>query len=54
MGLTKTSKGLPPYGDAVIIKANGVIQNVTYFLDGADDEPDWFEPYLTTLIMMMI
>lgn len=36
---------LPAYGEPVLIKANGVTQNVTYMLDGADEAPDWFEPY---------
>ena len=43
---TTTSNGaLPPYGESVLIFANGVVQNVTYMLDGADDSPDWFQPY---------
>jgi len=36
---------LPPYGDPVIIFGSGVVQNVTYMLDGWDDTPDWFEPF---------
>ena len=35
----------PPYGDPVIISIKGVVQNVTYILDGCDDTRDWFEPY---------
>ncbi len=43
---TTTSNGaLPPYGESVLIFANGVVQDVTYMLDGADDSPDWFQPY---------
>lgn len=40
-----TKDKLPTYGEPVLIVANGVIQNLTYMLDGADDVPDWFEPY---------
>ena len=36
---------LPAYGDSVLLVGNGVVQKVTYSLDGADDVPDWFEPY---------
>ena len=40
---------LPEYGDPVTVKANGVVQNVTYTLSGAgddfDEKLDWFEPY---------
>lgn len=36
---------LPEYGDPVLIVANNVVQDVTYMRDGADDVPDWFEPY---------
>lgn len=37
---------LPPYGMPVLIKSKtGVIQNITYILEGADDTPDWFEPH---------
>lgn len=36
---------MPIYGDPVLIVGNGVTQHVTYMRDGADDEPDWFEPY---------
>lgn len=36
---------LPDYGEPVIISIKGVVQHVTYMLDGADDVPDWFEPY---------
>lgn len=43
---TSTKNGaLPPYGEPVIIFSNGVIQNITYVLDGYDDQPDWFEPF---------
>ncbi|MCB1757518.1 MAG: hypothetical protein KDJ38_18495 [Gammaproteobacteria bacterium] len=41
-----TNEKLPPYGVPVLIKSSsGVMQNVTYMLEGADDTPDWFEPY---------
>lgn len=36
---------LPGYGEPVILSIKGVVQNVTYTLDGADDTRDWFEPY---------
>ena len=36
---------LPAYGIPVLLKANGVVQHVTYMLDGSDDEADWFEPF---------
>ncbi len=39
------SEKLPPYGAPVLIKTKGVVQHVTYTLDGWDDVPDWFEPY---------
>ena len=43
---TPTSNGaLPPYGEPVLIFAKGVVQNITYTLDGADDSPDWFQPH---------
>ena len=35
----------PSYGEPVLVVANGVTQNVTMMLDGADETPDWFEPY---------
>lgn len=35
----------PDYGHPVLVVANGVTQNVTMTLDGADDTPDLFEPY---------
>lgn len=35
----------PQYGEPVLIVSNGVLQNITYILDGADDVQDWFEPY---------
>ena len=40
-----TSVSLPEYGQPVLVVSGGVVQNVTYMLDGADDVPDWFEPY---------
>ena len=36
---------LPEYGRAVLISIKGTVQHVTFSLDGADDTPDWFEPY---------
>jgi len=36
---------LPPYGAPVLLVANGVLQHAVYMRDGADDVPDWFEPY---------
>ena len=36
---------LPAYGVPVLLFANGATQHITYMLDGADDTPDWFEPY---------
>lgn len=36
---------LPHYGKPVIISIKGVVQSVTYMLDGADETKDWFEPY---------
>lgn len=33
----------PYYGQPVLIKLKGVVQNDTYFLDGSDDSLDWFE-----------
>lgn len=41
----KTEDKLPAYGQPVIIVIGNVVQNVTYMRDGADDCPDWFEPY---------
>lgn len=35
----------PPYGAPVLLKINGVVQHITYTLDGADETPDWFEPF---------
>jgi len=43
-----TSERLPVYGEALILKINGVNQNITYQFDGADNGDDpfyWFEPY---------
>lgn len=44
MKLTSVNERLPAYGEPVLIKTNGVLQHITYILDGADDVPDWFEP----------
>jgi len=41
----ETSKELPVYGEPVLIIINGVLQYITYFRDGDDHVPDWFEPY---------
>lgn len=36
----------PEYGLPVLIRANGVIQHITYCLDATeDDSAAWFEPY---------
>ena len=35
----------PPYGAPVLLKVGGVVQHITYILNGADETPDWFEPY---------
>ena len=35
----------PAYGQPVLIKIKGIVQHITYVLDGADDTADWFEPY---------
>lgn len=35
----------PAYGKPVILKIDGVVQQVTYMRDGADGCDDWFEPY---------
>lgn len=40
-----TSVKLPPYGEPVLIIANGAPQHATYIRDGADDCEDWYEPY---------
>lgn len=37
------SKRLPEYGKPVLIVINGIVQHVTYFRDGGDDQDDWFE-----------
>ena len=39
------SEKLPPYGAPVLINIKGVLQHVTYTLDGDEGVPDWFEPY---------
>ncbi len=36
---------LPGYGEPVLIVISSVTQHITYCLDGADEVPDWFEPY---------
>lgn len=35
----------PQYGQPVLLKSNGVIQHVTFMLNGSDDCEDWFEPF---------
>jgi hypothetical protein len=40
------SQKRPIYGQPVLIKIKGIVQHITYTLDGADDTRDWFEPYL--------
>ncbi len=34
---------LPEYGDPVLLRINGIPQNVTWSRDGSDDSADWFE-----------
>ena len=36
---------MPTYGKPVLIVIRGIVQDVTYMRDGADDCDDWFEPY---------
>ena len=36
---------LPAYGAPILLSISGVVQHVTYMVDGADETPDWFEPY---------
>ena len=37
---------LPGHGVPVLLKINGVVQDVTYCLDAGDNDPTtWFEPY---------
>lgn len=45
MSWIDVNEKLPQYGEPVLLRANRVTQHVTYMLDGADDTPDWFEPY---------
>lgn len=35
----------PAYGVPVLLQINGIVQTITYNLDGGDDSLDWFEPY---------
>ena len=44
-GWNDTGKVLPTYGEPVVLSISGVVQHITYMLDGHDDTPDWFEPY---------
>ena len=37
-------ENFPKYGEAILIVVGGVTQNITYFRDGSDNEPDWCEP----------
>lgn len=39
------SSSSPSYGEAVLLRINGVVQKITYFREGSDDSNDWFEPY---------
>lgn len=34
---------LPEYGDPVLLRIDGIPQNVTWNRDGSDDSLDWFE-----------
>lgn len=40
-----TNEKRPAYGVPVLIQIKGVVQHITYMLDGCDDAEDWFEPY---------
>lgn len=35
----------PDYGVPFLLKLNGVVQKITYNLDGSDHSRDWIEPY---------
>jgi len=35
----------PSYGTPLLLMIDGVVQHVTYCIDGSDDSRDWFEPY---------
>ena len=40
------SEEIPPYGEALLIRVNGVIQNITWELDGNEEGAVvWFTPY---------
>ena len=41
----KLSDRRPAYGEPLILRVKGVVQHITYMLDGADDFKDWLEPY---------
>lgn len=45
MNFKKVEDELPAYGEPVLIRTGSTVQHITYMLDGADDVPDWFEPY---------
>jgi len=40
---------MPRYGEPVILCIDGTVQNITFMLDGTDEnccfDRDWFEPY---------
>ncbi|MGL5564512.1 MAG: DUF551 domain-containing protein [Plesiomonas sp.] len=41
-----TKDKLPPYGVNVIVIYRGVTQRLSYYIDGGDDEPDWWQDCL--------
>jgi len=45
MEFKKAVDELPTYGEPVLIRIGATIQHITYMLEGADDVPDWFEPF---------
>ena len=41
----KTQNALPAIGEPLLVKARGVIQHITYRLDGCCNDHYWFDPY---------
>lgn len=41
----KLEDDLPKYGVPVLLKIQGIVQEVTYMRDGSDVSLDWFEPF---------
>lgn len=35
----------PTCGSPLLVKMNGVVQNIVYFRDGSDSSIDWLEPF---------